>query len=142
MSKDNDLNYKINIKTAVDLVYMFSILIFMLFVLMKREITDIGIISSVFLIFFGFIVQYEFFRHWMVSSLKTTIKDDIKSADESAKKILSFCNSQKDSVAHYSSSTKEVKHVADRIQKTLIIMKQNLQNTLNIVQNTVNTSEQ
>ena len=124
------LSTKLNIKNAIDLVCMFLILITILFLLISKEIFDTSIVVTLFALFFIFIIQYEFFRHWIIRSLRTSVKEDLRITDESAQKILEHSAMQKDVFNTYIKQIKMVKQQIEAIKKNVVIAKQNTQNTL------------
>lgn len=124
------LSTKLNIKNAIDLVCMFLILIIILFLLISKEIFDTSIVVTLFALFFIFIIQYEFFRHWIIRSLRTSVKEDLRITDESAQKILEHSAMQKDVFNTYIKQIKMVKQQIEAIKKNVVIAKQNTQNTL------------
>lgn len=128
------LSTKINIKNAIDLVCMFLILITILFLLISKEIFDTSIVVTLFALFFIFIIQYEFFRHWIIRSLRTSVKEDLRITDESAQKILEHSSAQKEVFDSYSRCIKDTKQQIELIKKNGVISKQNIQNTLNSTQ--------
>lgn len=143
------LSTKINIKNAIDLVCMFLILITILFLLILKEIFDTSIVVTLFALFFIFIIQYEFFRHWIMRSLRTSIKEDLRMTDESAQKILEHSDLQKDVFYNYSRKIKDVKQQVELIKKNIVIAKQNIENmslssrnVLNSAQNDVDSVEE
>ena len=131
------LSNKINIKNTIDLVCMFVILIVILVMLMSKEIFDVAMFVTVFTMFVIFIVQYEFLRHWIMRSLKTTIKDDLRTTEDSAQKILSQSLSQKEVLENYFKVVKDVKSVVDSMKKNLIIAKQSLNSALDTIKNSI-----
>ena len=136
------LSTKINIKNAIDLLSMFFILIVILCMLIAKEINDTPIIITIFSLFFIFIIQYEVFRSWIMRSLKTSIKEDLKMTEESATKILNQSISQKELLENYFKIVKDSKQLIEHMKKNLVIAKQNAQNTLVSVQTAIQSTRQ
>jgi len=136
------LSTKINIKNAIDLLCMFVILIAIICMLFSKEIYDTPIAITVFSLFFIFIIQYEIFRHWIMRSLRTSIKEDLKLTEESAQKISSQMLTQREIIDNYFKTLKEAKQVVEHMKKNLVIAKQNTQSTLNAVQSAIEIAKE
>ena len=136
------LSTKINIKNAIDLVCMFVILIAIICMLFAKEIYDTPIAITIFSLFFLFIIQYEIFRHWIMRSLKTSIKEDLKLTEESATTILKQATAQKENFDTYSKIVKETKQIIEHMKKNLVIARQNAQSTLASVQSAIKSTQE
>jgi methyl-accepting chemotaxis protein len=135
------LSTKINIKNAIDLVCMFLILIVILCLLISKELFDIEMVVTLFALFLFFIIQYEFFRHWILRSLRTSIKEDLRMTDESAQKILEHSHMQKDVFEGYIKLIKTMKQQLELMKNNVVIAKQNTQNTLTSAQNVLSSAQ-